>query len=376
MNYKKIYFDLVKKRIKIPANLQYDYTETHHIIPVSIDPTKAKLKINLVILSARQHFIAHALLVKIYKQTGQKNKWYKMLCAFDAMSKLYGSIRNTELRYKNKSTSKLYEIWIVELSNYIKTTGCKKGKNATQYGKLIYHNIKLNKVKYFKKDEIIPEGWLPGTGGLVKSSQGSLNKKWLYNSITNKQICIDKDKIQLFLINNPEYKLGRSPESKTHIQHYNPSKDKKWITNIQLKQSKTIYKNEELPKGWLIGRVADFDKFMQKYNDALTQHKKWHFIDYQLDITNKIVPRILKNKPKKAKKENKNIKKYLLSKLDTKKEKIELLKLYLEEYKLNKYKGVVQKFNYKYSRIALYKAFKKYIPNEFNQYQMLKKELN
>jgi hypothetical protein len=89
MNYQKIYDSLVKYRLKNPAKQHFDYTENHHIIPKSIDRTLEKDRSNIVNLSAREHFIAHALLVKIYKQQGDKNKWYKMLCAFDAMSKLF-----------------------------------------------------------------------------------------------------------------------------------------------------------------------------------------------------------------------------------------------------------------------------------------------
>jgi hypothetical protein len=31
-----------------------------------------------------------------------------------------------------------------------------------------------------------------------------------------------------------------SPIAKTHTQHYNPSEGKRWITNIELKESKRI----------------------------------------------------------------------------------------------------------------------------------------
>ena len=140
MNYQKIYNSLINYRLQNPANLIFDYTENHHIIPRSIDKSKEKDSTNIVNLSAREHFIAHALLVKIYKQLGDKNKWYRMLCAFDAMSKLYGSNVKTDARYKNHSDSRLYQIWKIELSKYIKESGCRKGVNSTTYGKIVYHN--------------------------------------------------------------------------------------------------------------------------------------------------------------------------------------------------------------------------------------------
>ena len=153
MNYQKIYDSLVNYRIQNPANLQFDYTENHHIIPRSLDRSLEKDKSNIVNLSAREHFIAHALLVKIYKQNGDKDKWYRMMCAFDAMSKLYGSVRHPELRYKNKSNSKLYEIWKIELYKYIKESGCRTGENASMYGKTFYYNPDTKEIKSFKIDE-------------------------------------------------------------------------------------------------------------------------------------------------------------------------------------------------------------------------------
>lgn len=276
MNYKKIYADLIKKRINIPANLQYNYTEKHHIIPRSINKALEKDPKNIVILSAREHFIAHALLVKIYKQRGDKTKWYKMVSAYYYMHSM--SIKSSMTRKEiSKSKSKLYSIWKSELSAYVKETKCV----------------------------------------------------------------------------------------------YNPSEGKYWITNIELKESKIIPNEESLPEGWLYGRISNFDKFLEKYNDALTKKEKWYFINYEKDIKENKIPRMLKNK-KKPKEENKNVQKYLLSKLDTNEEKIKLLNEYFEEYKINGYKGVVKKFNYQYSRIALFKSFKKYLNDEYEEYKRLK----
>ena len=73
---------------------------------------------------------------------------------------------------------------------------------------------------------------------------------------------------------------------------------KRWVTNIELKESKRIQNEDKLPDGWLEGRVTNFDNFLEKYNDALTRKEKWHFIDYEKDIKENKIPRILKNKNK------------------------------------------------------------------------------
>lgn len=61
MNYNKIYNSIIEHA----KQTQYDgYTESHHIIPKCICGTDSDD--NLVNLTARQHYIAHLLLVKMY----------------------------------------------------------------------------------------------------------------------------------------------------------------------------------------------------------------------------------------------------------------------------------------------------------------------
>lgn len=82
MNYEKLYYRLILKRRFLPLKKvrQYDssytYTEEHHIIPKSIGGSDEKM--NLVLLTAKEHFIAHLLLVKIYENAGNKTGYFKM----------------------------------------------------------------------------------------------------------------------------------------------------------------------------------------------------------------------------------------------------------------------------------------------------------
>lgn len=72
MNYKKIYEDLIskaksenRKRLK-NSNKNYVYYELHHIIPKSLGGSD--LKENKILLTAKEHFICHKLLVEIYPE--------------------------------------------------------------------------------------------------------------------------------------------------------------------------------------------------------------------------------------------------------------------------------------------------------------------
>ena len=58
MNYEKIYRELTNR------DSRAKYTEIHHIIPKCMGGTDDKS--NLVKLTAREHYIAHKLLTKIY----------------------------------------------------------------------------------------------------------------------------------------------------------------------------------------------------------------------------------------------------------------------------------------------------------------------
>jgi hypothetical protein len=61
MNYKKIYQQLIDRAITRTLN---GYKERHHIVPKCMGGNNSKL--NLVDLTAREHFIAHKLLCKLY----------------------------------------------------------------------------------------------------------------------------------------------------------------------------------------------------------------------------------------------------------------------------------------------------------------------
>ena len=114
MNYKQIYNQLISKRQQEtpPKNC---YTETHHILPRCLGGTNEQT--NLVKLTAREHYIAHLLLAKIYNtygmyaaviymQTGRlKNRKFKF------NSRLYQKIRE-ELANKMSQKMKGKTPWI------------------------------------------------------------------------------------------------------------------------------------------------------------------------------------------------------------------------------------------------------------------------
>jgi hypothetical protein len=82
------------------------YYETHHIVPKSLGGSN--LKENLVKLTAREHFVCHLLLTKMYEGDAKN----KMIHAAWAMATLEN---NSQQRYK--ITSKIYESLRIKYAN-------------------------------------------------------------------------------------------------------------------------------------------------------------------------------------------------------------------------------------------------------------------
>lgn len=73
MNYTKIYNNLINRA---KDRLLEGYVEKHHIVPKCIGG--ADTRDNLVQLTAREHFIAHYLLAKMYPDTGLPHALWRM----------------------------------------------------------------------------------------------------------------------------------------------------------------------------------------------------------------------------------------------------------------------------------------------------------
>lgn len=123
MNYKRIYNSIIDNRRSNPLD-ESKYGEWHHIIPRSLDGTDEPE--NLVRLSAREHFICHALLAEMYEEGS--NEWYKMNHAFMMMK--CSSILHDSNRYFN---SRLYEHKRKDFSKVMSES--QAGSNNSQYGK-------------------------------------------------------------------------------------------------------------------------------------------------------------------------------------------------------------------------------------------------
>lgn len=131
MNYHKIYNQIIENRRLIPYK---GYVERHHIIPKCIGGTDDRS--NLVELSAREHFICHLLLTKMYPENTHYH--YKIVKAF--MMMLVCRSQNQE-RFL---TSKRYESLRIKFSQAQSIS--QRGEKNSQYGKPRSEDVK-NKIQ-------------------------------------------------------------------------------------------------------------------------------------------------------------------------------------------------------------------------------------
>ena len=142
--YTKWYYSIIEtaKRSKFEC-----YTENHHIVPRSLGGSDDES--NLVKLTAKQHFICHLLLTKMF--TSKTYEYYKMIHAFCMMD--WGTGNSKMYRY----TSKVYEKQREEFSDYMRIKQSGEGNN--QFGTKWAYNETLKESRKFPKKSDIPEGW-------------------------------------------------------------------------------------------------------------------------------------------------------------------------------------------------------------------------
>jgi len=247
MNYKKIYDSIIERSLhrSEPA----EYCEYHHIVPMCMGGEDED--VNKTILTAREHFLVHWLLVKTYPHDG------KIVCAFN---RLTSGNYNNGVRYFSSS----YKYARENFSTYMKKTCNVIDKNSKIFrayrddiriksGELIKYTkkgiatkqITVTRDGKFKKilkehaAQFLIEGWQPHTSiNFILANKG---KVYVNNSIVRK--LIKEELLQEYLDNG--WKLGRM---------FCSTKNTIWITNnIENKMIKENDVQYFLDRGWRRG---------------------------------------------------------------------------------------------------------------------------
>lgn len=170
MDYKAIYYKIIEnaKKETENGNRHVGYFEKHHILPKSLGGNNDEN--NLVKLTAREHFVCHWLLVKMYdKGTTER---YKMLCALWRMNN--NGAPGQKIHYIN---SRAYEKLRIEFAENVSKIMCinQLGQNNSQFGTKQYTNRNTGESKKFKEK---PNNiWLEGRNIFNKHELWSIETK-------------------------------------------------------------------------------------------------------------------------------------------------------------------------------------------------------
>lgn len=127
MTYSAVYCALISKRLQNPLP-DDEYGEVHHIIPKSEGGTNDKD--NLVRLSAREHYIAHLLLARIYNDS-------KMWCALNRL------VHGHDYKKYNHISSRSYQV--LKKNYAIQLSKMYKGKKRPECARYGIHNSMFGK---------------------------------------------------------------------------------------------------------------------------------------------------------------------------------------------------------------------------------------
>ena len=144
--YCRWYFNIINYR---KNNSPSGYVEKHHIMPRSLGGTDDAD--NIVKLTAREHFVCHLLLTKMFPT--DKYKTAKMVRAWCGMS-----WRRNEFR-TYKVNSRIFEAYRKKFSVLVSEH---QTENNSQQSTMWIYNVQLKENKKISKDDEIPYGWSQG----------------------------------------------------------------------------------------------------------------------------------------------------------------------------------------------------------------------
>ena len=146
MNYQAIYNKLIARALVRKKDLA-EYYECHHIVPKCLGGSNDQK--NLVNLTAREHFVAHLCLVKIYPGNGSLVRAAVMMACGSSQHK--------------RSANRIYE-WLRK-KHSVAMQELQGGTNNSQFGSIWIFNKLLKENKKIKAKELsnwAKQGWEPG----------------------------------------------------------------------------------------------------------------------------------------------------------------------------------------------------------------------
>ena len=226
------------------------YIETHHIVPRSVNKMYEKSKNNLLHCTAREHFVLHKLLSKMFICENKINH-RKMLRAV-TMFKMENNVQS-----RNFSTRDYEYIRKCYVESASGAFAPMYGKEGTVKGKKCYTNGLVN--KFFKENEQ-EEGFYLGS-----KTKGTFKR--VNNGVLNMDIKMYDEIPEGFILGSitkgkESHLKGRivgphTSERKNNISVANSNKI--WVTNGD--EDMRILITDEIQQGWRNGRTNGINSF-------------------------------------------------------------------------------------------------------------------
>lgn len=249
MNYKKHYQKLIETRKNLKRNKKNEFFEKHHIIPKCIGGSDKKE--NLILLTPKEHFIAHLLLTQMY--TGKEKA--KMCYAFFTMC-MCNNNQNRKISAKQ-----------FELAKKLISENC-SGKYAPFYGKKLSKLSKENIKKRMIGDNNPSRKYGVWNKGLKLPSQTQESNKKRSISLTGHKHSLET-----------KIKMSKSAKGKAKsLEH----KKKLSIANLGKKISKETRKKMSLARKGVIQRTTICPHCNIK--GGIPALKRWHFDNCKMKI--------------------------------------------------------------------------------------------
>jgi hypothetical protein len=199
--------------------LDGEYYEVHHIIPRSIGGSNRKN--NLTTLTAREHFICHLLLVKIYPNE------ISMVYASWLMANKGCMKDKREYRVSSRLYERLKKEWSLRISEL--NLGSKRSDAVRK------------KMSEIKSQQCI-------------ITRGSSGMKWFYNPITlENKLCFESDVPEGYVVGRY---IKKAPQKGVY----------KWIYNTSTYERAQIKRDDPIPNGWGIGSGKGITKSIHNPN--------------------------------------------------------------------------------------------------------------
>ena len=185
MTYQEKYYEIINNGLKEKPEI--GYYEHHHIVPKSICPLLKNSKLNLIYLTAKNHFLAHYYIWKWFRDELHEKKWSRSMCYalsmmkgiisksnnIDELSKLYEEVKKDlrQARSEKMKDNKYFMGKHHTEETKMRMSKTRKGNNHPMYGK--HHSEESRKKMSENRKGHIP--WNKGATGIFAGE-----KHWNY----------------------------------------------------------------------------------------------------------------------------------------------------------------------------------------------------